>query len=86
MRREFSVQRMADEHGALYDRLLERPRASQAQPEVASLEPIRLPRTTPPDRSVSVIMPCFRHGAYLEQAIGSVFAQTHEVQRDHRRR
>jgi hypothetical protein len=79
MRREFSVQRMADEHGALYERLLQGRRRPREQRAAPPLESIRLPRASAPDRNVSVIMPCFRHGAYVEQAIGSVFAQTHQV-------
>jgi glycosyltransferase involved in cell wall biosynthesis len=79
MRRDFTVQRMADEHGELYERLLAESPVSQPEREVPPLEQIRLPRPTPARRTVSVIVPCFRHGGYLEQAIGSIVAQTHPV-------
>lgn len=79
MRREFSVQRMADEHAQLYERLLadRRPRRRRRGP--APLDTMRFPRDPRPDRSVAIILPCFRHGSYLEQAVGSVFAQTHQA-------
>lgn len=45
---------------------------------LGALEPLRLPRESEddPDRSVLVVIPCFRHGRYLEGALASVRAQT----------
>jgi|GEM_PF-2257513 len=37
--------------------------------------PLRLPRNPPPARSVSVGVPCFRHGAYLDECIHSIKLQ-----------
>lgn len=38
--------------------------------------PLRLPRTPPPERSVGVIVPCYRHGIFLDGCIDSIKAQT----------
>lgn len=38
--------------------------------------PLGLPRTPPPERSVGVIVPCYRHGIYLDDCIESIRAQT----------
>jgi hypothetical protein len=37
---------------------------------------IRLPRTPPPERSVGVIVPCYRHGIFIAECIESIKAQT----------
>lgn len=36
---------------------------------------LRLPRDPPPERTVSVGVPCFRHGVYLDACIGSIKLQ-----------
>jgi len=36
---------------------------------------LRLPRDPPPERTVSVGVPCFRHGIYLDACIGSIELQ-----------
>ena len=38
-------------------------------------EPLRLPRNPPPERTVSVGVPCFRHGIYLDECIHSIKLQ-----------
>jgi hypothetical protein len=38
--------------------------------------PIRLSRTPPPERSVGVIVPCYRHGVFIAECIESIKAQT----------
>jgi glycosyltransferase involved in cell wall biosynthesis len=82
MLEEFSLERMAREHGALYRDLLSRRRSLEAArdetddapPEPA--EPIRLERTPPPERTVAAIVPCYRHGRFLLEAIDSLRTQT----------
>ena len=37
--------------------------------------PLRLPRNPPPERTVSVGVPCFRHGIYLDECIHSIKLQ-----------
>jgi hypothetical protein len=55
---------------------------SQGKTEVSvpsahsEIEPIRLPRTPPPERSVGVIVPCYRHGIFIAECIESIKAQT----------
>lgn len=85
---EFSLARMAREHEALYERLLgarERELAAlgMAAP-VADADPAPSPprastifdRNPPPPRTVGVVIPCYRHGVYLDECIASVKAQT----------
>jgi hypothetical protein len=38
--------------------------------------PLELPRTPPPERSIGIIVPCFRHGIFLGECIESIKAQT----------
>lgn len=74
---------------ALYERLLSaRPaisrwRNTEASEEEAERErraekptAIELPRIPPPERSVGIIVPCFRHGIFLGECIDSIKAQT----------
>jgi Glycosyl transferase family 2 len=78
-------------HAALYERLLgARPASSRwraderfaeddgAKDGAAGLDagPIDLPRVPPPERSVGIIVPCFRHGIFLPECIESIKAQT----------
>jgi ketosteroid isomerase-like protein len=77
IRERFSVRRMAERHEALYAELLERrPPRPPRPPAAAAREPLRLERTPPPERSVAVIVPCFRHGLYLPECLDSIRAQT----------
>jgi GT2 family glycosyltransferase len=65
------------ENEALYDELLaERAPAPPAEQPAPAPEPLRLGRTTPPERSVAVVVPCFGHGRHLDACIGSIRAQT----------
>ena len=49
----------------------------QPLPAVAApVEPLRLDRDPPPERSVAVIVPCYQHGRYLPDCIASIHAQT----------
>lgn len=50
----------------------------QQAAELGVRPPLTLPRTVEPnpDRSVLVVVPCFRHGRYLEDALASVRRQT----------
>jgi hypothetical protein len=77
-------------HGALYERLLAaRPASSRWRSEALfGGEPspggagagqpaaVRLPRDPPPEPTVGVIVPCFRHGIFLDECIDSIRAQT----------
>ncbi len=83
---------VAAAHAALYERLLgARPASSrwradelfgadqdgdENEPEDLDTGPIRLPRMPPPKRSVGIIVPCFRHGIFLDECIESIKAQT----------
>jgi len=81
MLREFSLEEMGRRHDELYERLLAEHRAS-GPARAASIPvppPLALPRTPPPERSVAVIVPCHRHGAYLGRCLDSIEAQTHPV-------
>jgi GT2 family glycosyltransferase len=65
------------EHEALYEELIaERPRVPPPTRPALVLEPLVLDRTTPPERSVAVVVPCFGHGRDLDACIGSIRAQT----------
>ena len=90
MLRDFSLREMAARHHALYDRLLaRRPASSVARRDQPHMDegavrgldqpapaPITLPRSTPPERSVGVLVPCYRHGLYLADCLDSIRAQT----------
>jgi hypothetical protein len=77
---------VAPDHDALYERLLaSRPASSRwrdegllGTPQVAapSPAPLTLPRDPAPERTVGVIVPCFRHGIFLGECIDSIEAQT----------
>jgi glycosyltransferase involved in cell wall biosynthesis len=89
---EFSLSAMGGRHDALYERLLaDRATKSSAAvpfgdgalapsavdapappPAAASL----FDRDPPPERTVGVIVPCHRHGIYLDDCIESIKAQT----------
>ena len=88
---DFSLTRMAREHEALYTRLLAaRERelvalgAAAGTAPSASADPAPSPpraatlfdRDPPPPRTVGVVIPCYRHGIYLDECIASVKAQT----------
>lgn len=84
IRSGFSVQRMADEHKALYDELLEpacvaaRTSETPASPSVVSVTGgfrSRRPRAKP---LVSVVVTCFNQGRYLRGCLRSVACQTYE--------
>ena len=79
MLESFGVEKMCREHEALYERLLAaRPPAPSPSPgpAPAAVEPLRLDRAAPPERSVAVVVPCFAHGRHLDACIGSIRAQT----------
>jgi len=78
-------------HGALYERLLaERVASSQwrneelfgegasgrDEPLSPPPEPLRLAREPLPERTVGVVVPCYRHGIFLNACIASIKAQT----------
>jgi glycosyltransferase involved in cell wall biosynthesis len=88
MREEFSLAEMGRRHDELYERLLAgRPASSRWRNEVllgeeeqeelpAKPPPLRLPRETPRARTVGVVVPCYRHGIFLDECIASIKAQT----------
>ena len=70
--------------GELFERLLAGRRVAAAGRAVGTEEktapvpagaPLRLPRNPPPERTVSVGVPCFRHGIYLDECIHSIKLQ-----------
>jgi glycosyltransferase involved in cell wall biosynthesis len=81
---DFSLAEMGHRHGELYDRLLANPRGrtatappsadARAEPPPHASE--LFARDPLPPRSVGVIVPCHRHGIYLDECIGSIKAQT----------
>jgi glycosyltransferase involved in cell wall biosynthesis len=83
---EHSLERMARDHEALYERLLTKRRGLAKIPAPApehmaggpgtDEEAIRLQREPPPDRSVAVIVPCFQHGRFLGDCLASIRRQT----------
>ncbi len=88
---EFSLERMGREHDQLYERLLSGRSASsrwrQEHPGGAGPAgpatlpaPIRLPRDPRPEPTVSVGVPCFQHGIFLDQCIRSIKGQTKRPQ------
>jgi glycosyltransferase involved in cell wall biosynthesis len=88
---EFSLEEMGRRHDELYERLLaSRPAASgwrseallgaeevrSDQPAAESPAPLRLPRDQRPERTIGVIVPCYRHGIFIDECIDSIKAQT----------
>ena len=77
---EFSLEEMGRRHGELYERLLDRRAAPPERPAApgagAAREALRLPRDPRPEPTVGVIVPCYRHGIFLDACIASVKAQT----------
>ena len=70
--------------GELFERLLtarqvdaarRATRSDQKSAAVPTGAPLRLPRNPPPERTVSVGVPCFRHGIYLDECIHSIKLQ-----------
>ena len=91
MRQDFSLAEMGCRHDALYERLLSERTASsrwrneelfgeedpaQREPAGPPPAPLRLSRDPVPERTVGVIVPCYRHGIFLDACIASVKAQT----------
>lgn len=86
----FSLAEMGRRHDELYERLLRGRTASsrwrneelfgEAAPgedrPSAPPSPLRFHRDPPPERTVGVIVPCYRHGIFLDACIASVKAQT----------
>lgn len=86
----FSLAEMGRRHDELYKRLLSGRTASsrwrneelfgEAAPGTdersAAPEPLRLDRDPLPERTVGVIVPCYRHGIFLDACIASIKAQT----------
>jgi len=79
---ELSLEAMAAAHGSLYEQLLEsgssgglahKPTLRVWQPPNAALRS-RRPRASP---LVSVVVPCFNHGLYLETCLQSISEQTY---------
>lgn len=79
-----------ERHAALYERLLaarpassrwrnEELRGEEAELETAGLarpERIALSRSPAPEPTIGIIVPCFRHGIFLDECIASIKAQT----------
>jgi glycosyltransferase involved in cell wall biosynthesis len=89
---DFSLAEMGRRHDELYERLLSErtassrwrneellgePEPERRAPSAPSPPPLRLRRDPPPERTVGVIIPCYRHGIFLDACIASVKAQTH---------
>jgi glycosyltransferase involved in cell wall biosynthesis len=89
---DFSLEQMGRGHDALYERLLSQKTASSrwrneellGDPDPGHdgagsglLKPLRLSREPLPEQTVGVIVPCFRHGIFLDACIASIKAQTH---------
>jgi glycosyltransferase involved in cell wall biosynthesis len=89
---EFSLEEMSRRHSELYRRLLDRrastfdrrrdrvlagdPVSFDQAPADSVPAPLRLSRDPKPARTIGVIVPCYRHGVFLEACIGSIKAQT----------
>lgn len=87
---EFSLAEMGRRHDELYERLLEKRTASSRwrneelfgeedpgrHEQTTPPPPLRLRRDPPPERTVGVIVPCYRHGLFLNACIASVKTQT----------
>lgn len=80
MLRDCTLERMGAEHDALYAELLgPAGDAAPPPPPPPPPAPVRFPRDRRSAPSVAVIVPCFRHGRYLQDAIDSIRAQTYPV-------
>lgn len=78
VRERFSLQRMAADHGALYDRLLESEDEAEAKAPVPPAPPIRfVDRPLHGFPLVSVLVPHFNQGRFLGECIDSIRAQTY---------
>ncbi len=90
MLEQFSLAEMGRRHDVLYERLLAKQTATsrwrneellgeeasgQGKPSAVP-PPLRLPRDPLPERTVGVIVPCYRHGIFLDGCIASIKAQT----------
>ncbi len=90
MLEEFSLVEMGRRHDELYERLLSGRTASgrwrneelfgdepatNREPGETPV-PLRLHRNPPPEPTVGVIVPCYRHGIFLDACIASIKAQT----------
>lgn len=91
MLEEFSLAEMGRRHDALYERLLSAKTATSRwrnkelfgeedpghdEPSTTPPPPLRFSRTPLPERTVGVIVPCYRHGIFLDACIASIKAQT----------
>jgi glycosyltransferase involved in cell wall biosynthesis len=76
---DFSLTEMGRRHGELYEGLLTKGAATSQvpTPALSPLSRMRLRREPPPDTTVGVIVPCYRHGVFLDACIDSIKAQTH---------
>ena len=92
MREQFSLAEMGRRHDELYERLLAgrtatsrwrneelfgEEDAGRHEPSTAAPSPLRFSREPLPERTVGVIVPCYRHGIFLDACIASIKAQTH---------
>jgi glycosyltransferase involved in cell wall biosynthesis len=85
---EFSLREMGRRHDELYERLLaSRPATARATEVLEEDEerfgsgdeapaPLRLGRDPLPERTVGLIVPCYRHGIFLRDCIRSIKDQT----------
>lgn len=91
MLEDFSLAEMGRRHDALYERLLSKQTASSRwrneelfgeedpghhEPSDPAPPPIRLQRDPLPEPTIGVIVPCYRHGIFLDACIASIKAQT----------
>lgn len=87
----FSPAEMGHRHDELYKRLLSEKTASSRwrneellgdrepgprEPDGAPPRPLRFGRAPLPERTVGVIVPCYRHGIFIDACIASIKAQT----------
>jgi hypothetical protein len=81
MLRSCSLGQMGAAHDTLYDELLTAKRAPARAGRARRPSPnkpprVIFPRNVLPERTVGVIVPCYAHGRFLQQAIDSIHAQT----------
>lgn len=91
MLEEFSLSEMGQRHNELYERLLAGRSASSRwrsdelfggeeagfdKADIAVSAPLALPRKPLPQRTIGVIVPCYRHGIFLDECIRSIKTQT----------